>query len=650
MRFDFTKPPRFDTDNACAMEKNNPLTFTSSLASPSTDRSFFEPPSLRQPWRHSVAAEGPSRTIRQFKPDHQRRRLFAVGIWQWFITLTLCGLLAACLGVFGNLISMTVTQVKTFNALIVLLSILLGNNLTSSLREYAQMLRWKMLASKYRSLQEFDLLMRCESLRKVMRLFWVARTPGSAWFSLNKAQWLCGLWLGVNILLQVLVALLGLTYNLNTSDVPERKFGMISVTNLSVVRDVFGSDSPTFDAQLGSANYFGIQGQDYVFINATPPGQGDTPSYGTPGTPTIYSNDAWTAMTYVFQDQNIHNAELTLASRRNITAVATCRGLKVLAGGNGTTKSVTYADDDGIPTTLDVVRVGPGAVTYVGVLNSTCGPRCTEVMALQSANGNTIPKPAFFKCNSTLSGVSGIDQYLYNGQSPDAFRLHDLQAKILAGAIGWSGFNYTSGDLYQYARYNTESWWSPYNPADVGMISRRVMEFSIEAVAAIDYNGPRRNVTGWYPITAQVVTIQWQWSAAILGLLPFFQLLALICVITKANSAIIRDDSSLSTARLLRPIVERLGDKGCLLTGEEIAEELPEMQVKYGWREPGGFVFRNEIDSDVVRHVDILDEQEGFGLQGAMPPGRYDGLQAESCHPRKAQSRQNGRRARSMSL
>jgi hypothetical protein len=480
-----------------AVSFQDKLTFTNSLPSLNTDRSTFDMARLRQPWRHSVSTDAlasSSRTIREFKPDRQRQRLFFIGIWQWFITLCLCGLLAACLGAFGNLIAMTVKQVKGFNALIVLISILLGNNLTSSLREYAMMLRWKLLASKYRSLHEFDLLLRCESLRKVMKLFWVMRTPGRAWFWLNKPQMVCALWLGVNVLLQVLVALLGLTYNLNTSTVPNRKFGMISVADLSVVRDVWGDEHPSFDAQLGSANLFGIQGQDYNFVNTEPPGQGHVPSYGTPGTPTIYANSDWTVLTYIFQDQSIFNADLTFISHRNITATATCKELKVLEGGNGTSPYVTFLED-GQPTTLDLVRVGPGAVTYVSALNSTCGPRCTQVMALQSANGDTIPEPAFFKCTSSLSTMSGIDEYLYDGTTSDVFELPDAQARIIAGAIGWSGFNYTADDMYQYTRYNTESYWSPNNPANTTRIAGRIMEFSIEAVAAIDYNGPRLNVT-----------------------------------------------------------------------------------------------------------------------------------------------------------
>ncbi|KIX94982.1 uncharacterized protein Z520_09292 [Fonsecaea multimorphosa CBS 102226] len=636
------------------------LTWSNSLPSPDSNRSSypkFAPPRLRQPWRHSVSTGGyglESRTTREFKPDRQRRRLFTVCIWQWFITSLLCGLLAACLGAFGNLLWMTVTQVKAFNALIVLLSLLLGNNLTSSLREYATMMRWRILASKYRPLNEFDLLLRCDSLRKVMRLFWAARTPGGVWFWFNTTQWLCAFWLSLNVLLQVLVALLGLTYNLNTSSFPERRFGNMSIADLTVIRDVWGAKDPEFDAQLGSANFFGIQGQDYLFLEGNPPGQGKVPSFGTPGTPTIYGNPAWSVMTYVFQDQNIQNPQLTLVSHRNISTTATCQQLQVIAGGNGTNAHVTYRDETGEKTTLDVVHVGPGAMTYIGVLNSTCGPRCTEVMALQSANGDTIPQAAFFKCQSRISEVQGIQEYLNNGEPAASYEMPNQQAKIIAGAIGWSGFNYTPDDMYQYVRYNTETWWSPNVPANATMISERIMEFGIEAVAAIDYNGPRRNVLGWYAVPSQKVTVQWRWAASILGLLPFFQLVALIGVISWANSAIIRDDSFLGTARLLRPIVEKLGDNGCLLTGKEIAEELAELRVKYGWREPGpDFAFRNEIDGDVIRHVDILDEREGFGGQGPMPAGRYDGLVPDRQsieEERVDQLLQRRRKRRSMSL
>ncbi len=572
----------------------------------------------RSPWRHSVAKGGlppASRTVREFRSRRQRRRLFAKSAFQWLVTCFLCGCLAACLGGFQSLAWMSLKQKHGFNALIVGLSLFLGNNLSSSLREYAQMLQWRLMAAKYRPLKEFELIMQCDSQRKVLKLMWIARTRGG--WRPNKTQWLCASWISVNMLLQVLVALLGLTYNLNTSLTPQQDYGQISVCDLSVIRDIWSEPNPSYFAQLGSANAYGIQGQDYYFTNITATGVAGLNS------PTVFANnDAWTTMEYRFQDQNVYDPALTILTTRTINTTATCTKHKVIAGGLGYNTEVTYLDSNDVPVSMDVAHVGPGAVTYIGVLNSTCGPRCTEVMALQSS-GTNISEPTFFKCQNTITPVLGIGPYVQPGQSAELYQMPDLQARIMAGAIGWTGFNYTTGDTYEYVRYGLDSWWSPNEIADIGMISRRVMEFSIEGIAAMDYNGPRRNVTGYYPVTAQVVSVQWRWAAAILGVIPVIQGLGCICVIVWAGEAIIKDTSCLSTARLLRPVVEKLGQKGCLLTGEEISRELGDMSVMYGWREPG---VEDWDGGEKVRHVDILEEGEGLGVQGGMPEGRYDGM------------------------
>jgi hypothetical protein len=58
-----------------------------------------------------------------------------------------------------------------------------------------------------------------------------------------------------------------------------------------------------------------------------------------------------------------------------------------------------------------------------------------------------------------------------------------------------------------------------------------------------------------------------------------------------------------------------------MLTGDQIAEELKNVRIAYGYRSPPGFI----EGSDMVRHVDILHEHEGLGLSRAFPAGRYDG-------------------------
>jgi len=58
---------------------------------------------------------------------------------------------------------------------------------------------------------------------------------------------------------------------------------------------------------------------------------------------------------------------------------------------------------------------------------------------------------------------------------------------------------------------------------------------------------------------------------------------------------VIKDESNLSIARLLRPLVDRMGNSGTLVDGEEmsgvIEENLPRGGV-YGPREDGGGVGR----------------------------------------------------------
>jgi hypothetical protein len=141
------------------------------------------------------------------------------------------------------------------------------------------------------------------------------------------------------------------------------------------------------------------------------------------------------------------------------------------------------------------------------------------------------------------------------------------------------------------------------------------------AVAAMDDHGPRINITGDAPEPAQVVDVQWEWSIIILALIPAIQMLALVAIMAWANKAIIKDNSFLGISRLLRPLVDTLGPHGCMLTGDQIAEELKNVRIAYGYRSPPGFI----EGSDMVRHVDILHEHEGLDLPRAFPAGRYDG-------------------------
>jgi hypothetical protein len=111
---------------------------------------------------------------------------------------------------------LTTNSKRVYNALVTGFSLSLGLNIASSLTSYAQMMRWRFLASNYRTLQDFELVMNCDSQSKVFRLLWAGRTRGR-WYP-NKVQILSFTWLALNIGIQVFLALLGLTYSIDISD------------------------------------------------------------------------------------------------------------------------------------------------------------------------------------------------------------------------------------------------------------------------------------------------------------------------------------------------------------------------------------------------------------------------------------------------
>lgn len=183
--------------------------------------SQFNVPKVAAPWDHEYSekpgvAPPPSDTVRYFEPHRQRRRLFVNSSFQWLMTAVICAGLAAVLYGFTTIdIGVTSTMKHVFNALVTGLSICLGLNLASSLKGYAQMMRWRFLASSYRSLQDFELVMNCDSQTKTFRLLWAGRTP-KQWYP-NKTQLMALLSITVNLALQVFTALLGLTYSIDLS-------------------------------------------------------------------------------------------------------------------------------------------------------------------------------------------------------------------------------------------------------------------------------------------------------------------------------------------------------------------------------------------------------------------------------------------------
>lgn len=382
----------------------------------------------------------------------------------------------------------------------------------------------------------------------------------------------------------------------------------------------WGWTQTDFFNQAGAANTYGVEATSQsAYIDIPDPDQ--TYDEG------IYTNSAQDSYWYRFIDQSPYDPSETVVSSRTVSSNATCTSYDVISGGYGFDEDpIVYHDPEtGENVPVSIAPTAFGCATWSADYDHTCGPRCTKVNVLLTADNisSSVPIPRFFSCNNTVGRVTNLDSYW----GYDAYIIADEQARLWAGAIGFSGFS--DGDPMEYVRYEYASDWSPSGSSNEASISQLLMSFTAGALAANDANGPRVNVTGYYPVQAQVVDVEWKWTIALLAGIPAVQFLVLLAVLIWANKVIIKDTSHLAVARLLRPVVEKLGDKGCLLTGDEIAEALGNYRLKYGVRNPPqGSLAYSRLGGEFVRHVDVIEEVEGLGRgDGRMENGLYDGLE-----------------------
>lgn len=426
--------------------------------------------------------------------------------------------------------------------------------------------------------------------------------------------------------------------------------GNTSIADLSSIQS--GGQSPGINSTLeqeGVARDYGIVGQDFsIYTQPT--------WYVSGNEQAVYAEEGLDLFYYRFVDRNPDNLDLNVVTERVVTSQANCKSYEVIQGGragydvpdNNTDQTirnlVVFIDEYGQNQTIYVQNQATGATVWMGDRVDTCGKRCTKLYALQVGYEDPTPAPRFWECNNTVSEVSNMTDYF----DDKAYILPDDQARIVAGSIGWSGIN-TTGFNIEWVNYENGNQFAPDTDATPEQMAQALMKYTAGTLAGMDTTGFRANVTGFFPTQAQVLNIDWFFAPLILGIVAGVQILLFLCVIALANKVIIKDTSPLSMARLLRPIADKLGDRGCLLTGEEIAEELGNYKVIYGFREPNSdpLVYSNTMPDDAgigdgqhIRHLDIIEETEKIPqYYGHHPPGLYDGLYGHKCGDRFEEER-----------
>lgn len=131
-----------------------------------TTGSFSIPSIASAPWEHKLnekhIREVPTSTdtVRYFDRRRQTRRVFIDCVLMWCPTAFICGALAGTMYGFSTItLGLSQSQKYVYNALVTGLSIVLGLAFAAQFKQYAEMMRWRFLASQYRTLQDFELVL-----------------------------------------------------------------------------------------------------------------------------------------------------------------------------------------------------------------------------------------------------------------------------------------------------------------------------------------------------------------------------------------------------------------------------------------------------------------------------------------------------------
>ncbi|OCT52002.1 hypothetical protein CLCR_08085 [Cladophialophora carrionii] len=581
-------------------------------------------------------------SLRQYSRKRQRQRLWRLTIGEFFNTVALCLAYFGILYAYDGKNRISVRERRIFNALVTGVSLLLGVNLAASLRSYAKLLRWRILAICYRPLETFDLVMGCDSLMNVMKLLLKARNHRNR-FLPSRTQIICFAWLLVrpldlfdplvvislfttnlrlDLAVTILVGIVGLNYNLDdsTSALFVRK-GNVSIVDLNALSTGF------YAYDLAQVQQWGIRGVVIDPLDITEESE---------SIQSFFSDSTGNTL-YYFQDQNADEPTRIILSSRWIQSQAYCTGYIVTEGQYGNLSYIIYNDGEQRVNHTMPALAGPGGLLVMSQLNSSCGERCVDMRAFQAATfpgesdydmGYTIAEGTYFVCSNTVPQV-GDDE---NAHLSRDFLIDAIVSQMLAGSLGWSDVPPVFNGTVEYAVYTNSSRVSfGGQPVDTDMAAL-ISDFTMGAIAIMDGSNLmyRRNVTSdEQPYVAQVLKVKWKYAGTILGVIPFIHFLTLAQVILWANKAIIKDDSHLAIAKVYHTFLSRLGDRGCLLRGDEIVAFLENPSVAYGWRPSV------EPDGVGLMHVDVFDRGQGL-LREDRPfrEGWYDGgCGSEGSHP-----------------
>ena len=93
-------------------------------------------------------------------------------------------------------------------------------------------------------------------------------------------------------------------------------------------------------------------------------------------------------------------------------------------------------------------------------------------------------------------------------------------------------------------------------------------------------NNPTYSTEGLVPILGFSLSVHWNYVIAVCVCIVVVHFAFIVTAVYTSRLVIIKDDTFLSAARLLRPLVEHLGPRATFLEGKELSEAIEEFVPK----------------------------------------------------------------------
>ncbi|KAE8444531.1 hypothetical protein EG329_014455 [Mollisiaceae sp. DMI_Dod_QoI] len=518
---------------------------------------------------HSLGADQTSKgQLAQLKGHHKfvRRqqlwKLLSKGFLRFCITIILTVTLLWTIVAYSKIPVLVDSQKRIFNTLVTALSMSLGIAIASSFKQVAVNVRWWILSRKKRPLSEVDAILECDSLTSLTVL------------AIKSAR---DLKLKIVLVAQAGVAMIGLTYSLNDGvDYNTSVTGDIRFTDFSQ-SFAYGIDYNTTAASELAVHTYGEMALAWRIGNLTDPkvqvpepmsAHGSNP-YAYFSVPEYYQYFFMEAS----QPSGPNSNPIQFYSNRSIKTSGSCIQYPVTDNVNGSSQSFSVTKN-GQNYSPIFESIGPNSTTYYTQTNMECGPRCKEICAYEN-NG----KQAFYyECNITVSNVSNVT---YSSQN-----VSDTNALQAAGAIGLQGYQQyqNAQPLSQYQQFPAQSTYGHFVGSGPQMASL-MSQFAIGVFVTADkiMEPIQNSVSGSMPLQGvQLQIVQQIGMWAILISIVVSHLVLFILGSLLANRVVVVDGSYLAIAVLLRPVTEKLKDRGFLLGGEKNLMGLEDLEVLYG--------------------------------------------------------------------